>query len=154
VHRVWVEGYAVGCMEECSMTVIIYPALHWPLSTASITRITSVISILLVNFASNLVFIFSLHCNKQHYIKFFPCVTTLFSVWSFQMVSTTPVHVLTNCYVSQINHWSQEKVDLMQHCTRLAIPREMSTKIAIWVSISPAMHDQSVLLCPNLMAIW
>jgi hypothetical protein len=41
MHQAGVESYAVGRMNECSMTVIIQTDLYRALTAPSITRITS-----------------------------------------------------------------------------------------------------------------
>jgi len=60
------------------MTVVIHTDSHYTLTAPSMTRITSVTQILLVNSVCDLVFVFSLNCNRQDDIKLIDCQSTRF----------------------------------------------------------------------------
>jgi len=80
VHQVWAQSYAVGCMDECSMLLVIHTDSHYALTTPSMTHITSLTLLLEVNFVSNLVFAFSLNHNRQDNIKLIDCQSTWFGI--------------------------------------------------------------------------
>jgi len=69
VHHVWAERSAVWSIDWSSITVIIHHGLRRALPAPSLTCMTPLTSILLVNFVSNLVFPFSINSNGKHNIK-------------------------------------------------------------------------------------
>ena len=56
-------------MDECCMTVINQRDSDWALTPLSMTRMTSLTEILLLNFVTNLAFAFSHHTNRQNNIE-------------------------------------------------------------------------------------
>jgi len=112
VHQVCAENSAVGGMDECSMAVVIQTDSYWALTAPSMTRMTSLTYILLVNFVTNLVFAFLLNSNWHKEIKYIGCLTAWFGFWDFHMVCTTIAHPQTNYCISQFVHWNQEKSDI------------------------------------------
>jgi hypothetical protein len=60
-----VESYAVGCMGECSIAVVIQTDSYWAQTAPHMTLMTSLTLILLVYFVSNLAVAFSLDSNLQ-----------------------------------------------------------------------------------------
>ena len=58
------------------MTAVIHLGLYCALTAFSLTRMTSLTSILLVNFVPNLGFAFSLNRNRQDDIKFVGCLSS------------------------------------------------------------------------------
>jgi len=64
VHQVCAESYAVGRMDECSMTVIIQTDSYCALTTSSLTRMASLTQIVSVDFITNLYCAFPLNCNR------------------------------------------------------------------------------------------
>jgi len=107
VHQVCAERYAVPCMIICTMTIVIQLASHWVLTSASMTRMTSLTYILLVSFISNLVFIVWLTSNGQDNIRFIGCQSMRFEVESIGIASLILAHAYANCYVWQFGYWTQ-----------------------------------------------
>jgi len=86
------------------MTVVIHTDSYYALTAPSMTRMTSVTQILLVNSVSNLVVAFSLTCNRQYDIKLFDPQSTRFGVYNYCMTHMTLAHALMNYHVSQFGH--------------------------------------------------
>jgi len=78
VHQFCGESYAVGCMDKCRMTVVIQPDSYSTLTAPSMTRMTSLTHILLVNLITNLGFGFSLNSNWHTDMEFIGCHTGWF----------------------------------------------------------------------------
>jgi len=78
VHQGCAESYAVRGMDECSMAVVIQTGLYWAQTAPSMTRMTSLTEILLLNFVTNLGFAFSHNSDWQTNIEFIGDLTAWF----------------------------------------------------------------------------
>ena len=78
MHHVCVESYAVGYMDECSMTVVIQIDSSWAPSALSITRMISLTLILLAHFITNIAFALSLNIHLEIETELFGCFTVRF----------------------------------------------------------------------------
>jgi len=108
MQQIWVEHYAVGCMDYSSMMVIIHSGSGCALNATSMTRMTSLTYILIVDFVLHLGFDFSLNRNRQDDIMLIGRLSTWLVVENFRMACTTGAHTLTNRCVSQFGHWNPE----------------------------------------------
>jgi len=102
---------AVGSMIVCSMTVVIHSAPYCALTTASMTRLTSLTDILFVSFVCNLVWIVLPDSDGQDNITFLAYPSTRFAVKNIGMAYPTLPHAYTNYHVSQFGHWNQVKAE-------------------------------------------
>jgi len=89
VHQVWAASYAVGCMAECSMKVVIQLGLHCSLTTPSMNCMTSLTSIFWVNLATDLDVAVLLDRNWQGDIKFVCPLLIRFGVYNISMANMT-----------------------------------------------------------------
>jgi len=64
MQQVCAKSIAVGCMHECSMTVVIHTGSHSALTAPSMTTRTSLTCVLLLNFVSNSVLVVSFNGNR------------------------------------------------------------------------------------------
>jgi len=98
--QVWSESYAAGHIDESSTIVIIRTGSHSRLTAPSMTQMTSLTYILLVQFVSNWICGFSLNSNRQHDIKFIHCLSPWFGHKNFCMACTTLAHAQTYHHIS------------------------------------------------------
>jgi hypothetical protein len=65
VHQVCAESYAVGYMDEFSMTVVVQIDSSCTLTALSMTCMTSLTEIVLAHFVTNIAFALSLNSHLQ-----------------------------------------------------------------------------------------
>jgi len=70
VHQCCAESYAVGCMNECSMMIVMQRDLYWALNSPSMAHMISLTYILLRNFITTIVLAFSHNSNRQTDIEY------------------------------------------------------------------------------------
>jgi len=114
VHLVWTQCDAVECMDESNMMVVMHTDLCRALTTPSMTCMPALTQILLVNFVSNLNYVFSLICKRQDNIMI-NCQSTHFGVQNIRMAPMTLAHARTNFHVSRFVHWNQQNDDMLQN---------------------------------------
>jgi len=86
------------------MMIIIQTDLYRTLTAPSITPMTSLTYILLVNFVTNLVCAFLLNSNCNGAMEFIGRLAAKFGHSNFRMVRTTIALAQTNYHVSQFGH--------------------------------------------------
>jgi len=111
LHLFCAKSYAVRCMDEWNMTVIIQTDLYWALNARSMTCMTSLTYILVVYVVTNIAFVFSINSNWQTEIELIGHLTTWFGFKNTRMVRLTFAPAQTNYHVSQFGHWNQDKAD-------------------------------------------
>jgi len=114
MNQVCAESYEVGCMNQCSMIVVIHPTSHCALTAPTMTRMTLLTYILLERFISNLVLVFWLNSNWQDGMKCIGHQTMSVGVSNIGMAHATVAHPQTNDHVSQLGPWNQVNADTMQ----------------------------------------
>jgi len=99
-------------MVECGMTVIIQRGLYCELTAHSLSRMTLLTYILLVNLVTTLVFPFSLNGKREKDIQNIGCLTARFGVNHLPVVCMTHAVAQTNCCVLQCGHRNPERADM------------------------------------------
>jgi len=154
VHQAWVESYAVGGIDECSMTVIIHPGSHCALTATSVSPMTSLIEILLVNVISILVFAFSLNRNSQDNISLLviyqPDLVSESFAWPVRALHQQRRIIMSHNLVTEI----QKILTLSKIGTRFAFQGDMSSKLTIRLSIPPATQEPSRILGAKPISVW
>jgi len=98
-------------MDDCGMTVVIQNHSYQALTPPSVPCMTSLTSILLVNFVTKLVFTFPLDCNRKKITEFIGRLAVCFGISTFRLVRTTLAHAPMNFCISQFCHQNQGKAD-------------------------------------------
>jgi len=96
VQMVCAKCNAVGCMDWSSMTAVICLGSPCTLTAPPMTRMSSLTSILLVNFISSLGDAFSLNRTRQDNIQFVGWISICEGVCNFCILCTTFPHALMN----------------------------------------------------------
>jgi hypothetical protein len=96
VQTVRAECIAVGYMNWTSITAVIGLGSPFTLTAPPMTRMSSLTSILLVNFISSVGDAFSLNLTKQDDIQFVGCLLIWVGVYNSCIIHTTIAHALTN----------------------------------------------------------
>jgi len=86
-----------------------------PLTTSSMTYMTSLTAKLLVNFVINLVFVCAFISNREENTTLIGHLMRWFGVYQVGMVCMTLAHAQVNYHVSQFGIWIQDKTDSYQN---------------------------------------
>jgi hypothetical protein len=149
-----VESYAVGHMDECSITVVIQTESYPALTALPITRMTSLSYIILVYFVSNFVGFFPLNRNRIGTMQFIGRHAAQCGQYNFLKEHTTIAHGQTNYHVSQLVTEIKYQLTLSKKGSRIAFLIDMTSKLVICSCILPPTHAPSPCLRPELIRKW
>lgn len=97
-------SHAVGPMDECNMAVANCTGSYSTLPAPSVTGMTSLTSIMLVNLGLNLGFAFSCDSNGQVDNKLVGHLSTRFGIKNCRVVLMNLPHAKTHFHVSHFGH--------------------------------------------------
>jgi len=97
------------------MTVIIETYLLWAPTALSRTWMTSLTSIFLVYFVTNIAFAFSLDSHLHIVIECSGDLTLSFGFLNFHVMCSTLAHAQMNHHVAKFGHWNQQNADIFQN---------------------------------------